>query len=107
MRPEDMDYDRPVQTASSAPDLGAEVAAALAAASIVFKDDPTYSKKLVRGATTAYKFARDTGRRQTYSKGNPAIEPFYNSTGYAPLDLVFNNNWHIRTCTTINTYFQK
>ncbi|XP_078173070.1 endoglucanase 12-like [Carex rostrata] len=82
MRPEDMDYDRPVQTASSAPDLGAEVAAALAAASIVFKDDPTYSKKLVRGATTAYKFARDSGRRQKYSKGNPAIEPFYNSTGY-------------------------
>jgi hypothetical protein len=82
MRPEDMNYPRPVQVASSAPDLGGEVAAALAAASIVFQDDPAYSKKLVRGATTIYKFARDPGHRQTYSKGNPAIEPFYNSTGY-------------------------
>lgn len=87
MRPEDMDYDRPVQTTSSGPDLGAEVAAALAAASIVFKDDTAYSKKLVRGATAAYKFARDSGRRQRYSKGNPYIEPYYNSTGYASLDM--------------------
>jgi endoglucanase len=85
-----MDYDRPVQTTSSASDLGAEVAAALGAASIVFQDDPAYSKKLVRGATTAYKFARDTGRRQTYSKGNQYIEPFYNSTGYACLDTQSN-----------------
>ncbi|KAJ4761809.1 Endoglucanase [Rhynchospora pubera] len=82
MRPEDMDYPRPVQTTSAAADLGAEVAAALAAASIVFRDDPAYSKKLVRGASTAYKFARDTGHRQKYSKGNPYIEPFYNSTGF-------------------------
>ncbi|OAY71183.1 Endoglucanase 12 [Ananas comosus] len=81
-RPEDMDYPRPVQTASSAPDLAGEVAAALASASIVFNDDAAYSKKLVHGAATAYKFARDLGHRQTYSRGNPYIEPYYNSTGY-------------------------
>ncbi|OAY78565.1 Endoglucanase 12 [Ananas comosus] len=73
---------RPVQTASSAPDLAGEVAAALASASIVFNDDAAYSKKLVHGAATAYKFARDLGHRQTYSRGNPYIEPYYNSTGY-------------------------
>ncbi|KAJ3675362.1 hypothetical protein LUZ60_004404 [Juncus effusus] len=82
MRPEDMDYPRPVQTATSAPDLAAEVAAALAAASIVFRDDSAYSQKLVKGASAAYKFARSSGRRTFYSKGNPYIEPFYNSTGY-------------------------
>lgn len=81
-RPEDMDYPRPVQTATSAPDLGGEIAAALAAASIVFRDDATYSKKLIKGAALAYNFARDRGHRTPYSRGNPYIEPFYNSTGY-------------------------
>lgn len=77
-----MDYRRDVQTANSAPDLGAEMAAALAAASIVFRDDNSYSKKLVKGATTVFAFAREFGRRTPYCRGNPVIEPFYNSTGY-------------------------
>ncbi|KAH7670842.1 Glycoside hydrolase family 9 protein [Dioscorea alata] len=81
-RPEDMDYTREVQVASSAPDLGAEVAAALASASIVFRDDATYSKKLLKGASAVYNFARDMGKRTMYSLGNAAIAPFYNSTGY-------------------------
>lgn len=81
-RPEDMDYPRPVQTSSSAPDLAGEMAAAMAAASIVFRDDPAYSKKLSRGAETVFRFARDKGRRTRFSKGNPFIEPFYNSTNY-------------------------
>jgi len=81
-RPEDMAYPRPVQQASSAPDLGGEMAAALAAASIVFRDNPAYSKKLVRGAATVYKFARDSGKRTPYSRANPNIEYYYNSTGY-------------------------
>ncbi|CAL9136954.1 unnamed protein product [Musa acuminata var. zebrina] len=82
MRPEDMDYTRPVQTANSAPDLGGEVAAALAAASIVFRDDGVYSQKLLKGAAAVYKFARDPGHRTPYSRGNRYIQPFYNSTGY-------------------------
>ncbi|WOL01301.1 hypothetical protein Cni_G10017 [Canna indica] len=82
MRPEDMDYERPVQMASSAPDLGGEVAAALAAASIVFRDEATYSKKLLKGAAAVYKFARDSGHRSPYSRGVLSIELFYNSTGY-------------------------
>ncbi|KAK6911076.1 Glycoside hydrolase family 9 [Dillenia turbinata] len=81
-RPEDMDYSRPVQRTPSAPDLGGEMAAALAAASIVFKDDTAYSKKLVRAATTIWEFARDLARRTAYCKGNPYVEPYYNSTGF-------------------------
>lgn len=81
-RPEDMDYPRPVQTANSGPDLAGEMAAALASASIVFRDDAAYSKKLVKGAATVFAFARDSGRRTPYSRGNPYIDPYYNSTGY-------------------------
>ncbi|KAJ8639302.1 hypothetical protein MRB53_015996 [Persea americana] len=81
-RPEDMSYPRPVESVTSGPDLAGEMAAALAAASIVFQDDTTYSKKLVKGAETLFKFARDGGRRTPYSRGKPDIELFYNSTGY-------------------------
>ncbi|KAD3641830.1 hypothetical protein E3N88_31054 [Mikania micrantha] len=81
-RPEDMDYKRPTQMITSGPDLAGEMAAAFAAASIVFNDDAAYSKKLVEGAATVWKFARDNGKRGTYSKGNLFIEPYYNSTGY-------------------------
>ncbi|XP_028102452.1 endoglucanase 12-like [Camellia sinensis] len=81
-RPEDMDYPRPVQTAVSGPDLSGEMAAALAAASIVFRDDNSYSSKLVKGAATVFAFARDGGKRTPYSRGNLYIDPYYNSTGY-------------------------
>lgn len=81
-RPEDMDYARPVQTTYSGPDLAGEMAAAFAAASIVFRDDIAYSAKLVKGAATVFAFARDFGKRTTYSKGNPYIKYYYNSTGY-------------------------
>ncbi|GAB4855919.1 Endoglucanase 12 [Ancistrocladus abbreviatus] len=81
-RPEDMDYPRPIQTAYAGPDLAGEMAAAFAAASIVFQDDDAYSKKLIKGAQTVFSFARDGGKRTRYSSGNPWIAPYYNSTGY-------------------------
>ncbi|KAI3501708.1 hypothetical protein L1887_29676 [Cichorium endivia] len=81
-RPEDMDYKRPTQRITSGADLGGEMAAALASASIVFRDDIAYSKKLVQGAATVWTFARDSGKRSRYSRGNLFIEPYYNSTGY-------------------------
>jgi endoglucanase len=82
-RPEDMDYLRPAYTVSSAPDLGSEMAAALAAASIVFKDSPVYSRKLITGATNIWTFARRMGGRARYVAGLPPGEvPFYNSTSY-------------------------
>ncbi|GAV81923.1 Glyco_hydro_9 domain-containing protein [Cephalotus follicularis] len=81
-RPEDMDYKREVQTAYAGADLGGEMAAAFAAASIVFRDDNAYSKQLIKGAQTVFSFARDGGKRRPYSRGNPFIDIYYNSTGY-------------------------
>ncbi|CAD6260403.1 unnamed protein product [Miscanthus lutarioriparius] len=83
-RPEDMAYPRPSLPVSSAPDLGGEIAAALAAASIAFRDDDAYSKKLVHGAATMFEFAtRDwASEHATYSRHQQEIEPFYNSTSY-------------------------
>ncbi|KAJ7514211.1 hypothetical protein O6H91_23G033500 [Diphasiastrum complanatum] len=79
-RPEDMDYPRPVARISTGSDLAAEMAAALAAASIVFKDNAAYSKKLVSGAKALFQLSRD--RRGRYSASVPDAATFYNSTGY-------------------------
>ncbi|KAK6156435.1 hypothetical protein DH2020_010683 [Rehmannia glutinosa] len=102
-RPEDMDYPRRVQTANSAPELAAEMAAAMASASIVFRDNPAYSKKLRRGAETVFDFARDRARRTAYCRGNPYIEPFYNSTGYFD-EHMWGAAW-LFYATGNNTYF--
>ncbi|XP_076901953.1 endoglucanase 25-like [Bidens hawaiensis] len=89
MRPEDIDYDRPVTECSSCSDLAAEMAAALASASIVFKDNKAYSKKLVHGAATLWKFARD--QRGSYSNGADAAT-FYNSSMYWD-EFVWGGTW--------------
>ncbi|CAL0318681.1 unnamed protein product [Lupinus luteus] len=81
-KPEDMTYERSTITIFKGPDLAGEMAAALASASIVFQDDLTYSTTLIKGATTLFAFARDSGKRATYSHGDPNIQPYYNSTGY-------------------------
>ncbi|XP_020680103.1 endoglucanase 12 [Dendrobium catenatum] len=81
-RPEDMSYPRPIISVTSAPDLAGEISAALASASIVFRDNPSYSSRLLRAASTAYSFARSSSRRTPYSRSNPEIANFYNSTGY-------------------------
>ncbi|KAL6652456.1 hypothetical protein ACP70R_011381 [Stipagrostis hirtigluma subsp. patula] len=81
-RPEDMAYSRPSLPVTSAPDLGGEIAAALAAASIVFRDDADYSMKLVHGAATIYNFARDSGSHNPYSLQEPDIAPYYSSSGF-------------------------
>ncbi|KAF3796319.1 Endoglucanase 10 [Nymphaea thermarum] len=52
-------YPRPVYQRQGCSDLAAEMASALAAASIVFKGNEKYSKKLVHGARTLFKFSRD------------------------------------------------
>ncbi|KAL8139973.1 hypothetical protein V2J09_005994 [Rumex salicifolius] len=79
-RPEDIDYDRPITESHSCSDLAAELAACLASASIVFKDDKAYSTKLVHGARTLFKFSRD--QRGRYSMGGTEAATFYNSTMY-------------------------
>ncbi|GAB2284005.1 hypothetical protein Dimus_018488 [Dionaea muscipula] len=80
MRPEDIDYPRPVAECHSCSDLAGEMAAALAAASIVFKDNKAYSQKLVHGAKTLFKFSRQ--QRGRYSAGGTDASHFYNSTMY-------------------------
>ncbi|KAK4337805.1 hypothetical protein RND71_042292 [Anisodus tanguticus] len=89
VRPEDIDYPRPVTECHSCSDLGAEMAAALASASIVFKDNKIYSQKLVHGARTLFKFARE--QRGRYSSGNEA-SIFYNSTSYWD-EFVWGASW--------------
>ncbi|KAL8064220.1 hypothetical protein ABFX02_01G075900 [Erythranthe guttata] len=91
-RPEDIHEPRPAQISSSAPELAGEIAAALAAASVVFLDDADYSRKLVRGARTVFEFARAEGRSSSYSLGNPSIEPYYNSTDYHD-ELIWGSAW--------------
>ncbi|KAL7592827.1 endoglucanase 25 [Lactuca sativa] len=90
MRPEDIDYPRPVTTCSSCSDLAAEMAAALASASIVFKDNKIYSKKLVHGAETLWKFARD--QRGLYSGGGSDAATYYNSSMYWD-EFVWGGAW--------------
>lgn len=49
---------------------------ALASASIVFKDNKVYSKKLVHRAATVWKVARD--KRGIYTAGDTDAATFYN-----------------------------
>ncbi|KAL1811743.1 endoglucanase 9 [Daucus carota subsp. sativus] len=99
MRPEDIDYHRPVTECHSCSDLAAEMAAALASASIVFKDNKTYSKKLVHGAKTLFKFARD--QHGMYSIGTEAAN-FYNSTSYWD-EFAWGGAWMY--CATGNNFY--
>ncbi|XP_033146464.1 endoglucanase 21 isoform X2 [Brassica rapa] len=61
MRPEDIDYERKVHICiSECPNLAAEMAAALASASIVFSENDAYSQKLIQGAKILYRFAESS-----------------------------------------------
>lgn len=91
MRPEDIDYPRPVTECHSCSDLAAEMAAALAAASIVFKDNKAYSQKLVHGAKTLFRFSRDQRGRYSAGGGSDAAL-FYNSTSYWD-EFVWGGAW--------------
>ncbi|GJU30381.1 endoglucanase 25-like protein [Tanacetum coccineum] len=86
MRPEDIDYTRPVTICSNCSDLVAEMAAVLASASIIFKDNKLYSKKLVHGAETLWKFAKN--QRGLYSAGGGLIQ--LNHGRPQPLQYVAN-----------------
>ncbi|KAG1371418.1 endoglucanase 9 [Cocos nucifera] len=90
MKPEDIDYPRPVYVCHSCSDLAAEMAAALAAASIVFKDNKAYSQKLVHGAATVWKFAREQRGRYSPRGSDPSL--FYNSTSYWD-EFVWGGAW--------------
>lgn len=103
-RPEDMDYVRRTQTCNTGPDVAGEMAAAFAAASIVFRDNAAYSKKLVQGAETVFSFARDSGKRRSYSRDNTYISLYYNSTGYYD-EYIWGSAW-LYYATGNSTYIQ-
>ncbi|KAK7259296.1 hypothetical protein RIF29_24900 [Crotalaria pallida] len=95
-RPEDMDTPRNVYKIDKntpGTEVAAETAAALAAASLVFKKtDPTYSKTLARRATSVFEFADKY--RGSYSNGlKPIVCPFYCSySGYED-ELLWGAAW--------------
>ncbi|XP_024371991.1 endoglucanase 25 [Physcomitrium patens] len=104
-KPEDMDYPRPAYAVNSGPDLAGEMAAALAAASIVFKDSPQYSRKLRTGAINIWTFARDKGKRQRFVANIPEGEVgFYNSTSFWD-EYIWGGAW-MYYATGNNSYLQ-
>ncbi|KAL3641503.1 Beta-glucosidase cel3A [Castilleja foliolosa] len=98
-RPEDMETDRSVYSVSASnpgSDVAAETAAALAAASIVFrKVDKRYSKLLLNTAKNVMQFAID--HRGAYSDLlGPFVCPFYCSySGYKD-ELLWGAAWLFR-----------
>lgn len=95
-RPEDMDTPRNVYKVSPqnpGSDVAAETAAALAAASIVFKDsDPSYSSTLLHTAQKVFAFADKY--RGSYSESlSSVVCPFYCSySGYND-ELLWGASW--------------
>ncbi|OMO63939.1 Glycoside hydrolase, family 9 [Corchorus capsularis] len=100
IRPESISYTRPAIPCSTCPALAAEMAAALAAASIVFKDDQGYSKKLVHGADILFKFATK-GEGENYAGGSDPPS-HYNSSGFWD-EFVWGGAWMY--CATGNSSY--
>ena len=95
-RPEDMDTDRTVYKIDGqnpGSDVAAETAAALAAASLVFrKSDSSYSKRLLHTAMRVFDFA-DKHRGAYSSSLKSAVCPFYCSySGYQD-ELLWGAAW--------------
>ncbi|XP_044484580.1 endoglucanase 1-like [Mangifera indica] len=95
-RPEDMDTPRnvyKVSTQNPGSDVAAETAAALAAASLVFKDsDPSYSSRLLKTAMKVFDFA-DKYRGSYSDSLNSVVCPFYCSySGYQD-ELLWGASW--------------
>ncbi|XP_058099696.1 endoglucanase 10-like [Magnolia sinica] len=94
-RPEDMEYPRPVSMCKLASDLAGETAAALASASLVFKDEKAYSKELIQVAEELFAFAtneENLGRYTMDKDCGAEAQNFYNSSGYLD-ELVWGGTW--------------
>jgi endoglucanase len=93
-RPEDMTMARPsfkVDTTSPGSEPAAEAAAALAAASLVFKKDPAYRDSLLQHATELFRFA--DSHRGVYSDSVPAAAAFYKSYSGFGDELLWAAAW--------------
>lgn len=94
MRPEDGNLVRPslkLDPTTPGSEVAAETAAAMAAASMVFRaTDVAYADLLVTHAKQLFNFS-DT-YRASYSLSIPAVQDFYNSTGYGD-ELLWGATW--------------
>ncbi|XP_042493406.1 endoglucanase 9-like [Macadamia integrifolia] len=104
-RPEDMDTVRSVYSVSASnpgSDVAGETAAALAAASMVFrKVDPTYSKLLLSTAKNVLQFAVQYQGSYSDSLGS-AVCPFYCSySGYKD-ELLWGASWLLRATNDVS-----
>ncbi|KAI3851259.1 hypothetical protein MKX03_002247 [Papaver bracteatum] len=95
-RPEDMDTDRMAYAINSThpgSEVAAEMAAALAASSIVFKSiDPAYSKTLLNRATQVFNFANTYQGNYKDSLPN-TVCPFYCDFSGFQDDLAWGSAW--------------
>lgn len=89
-----MDYTRTAYAVTAGADLAGEMAATMAAASIVFRDNPSYSKKCLVAAKSLLNFAQDPGKRSRYTAqvADPDTATFYNSTSYWD-EYLWANAW--------------
>ncbi|XP_028805637.1 endoglucanase 3-like isoform X2 [Neltuma alba] len=106
-RPEDMDTVRTVYWVSPdkpGSDVAGETAAALAAASIVFRRvDPAYSKRLMGTAQKVFQFALQYQGSYSSSLGS-AVCPFYCSySGYKD-ELLWGAAWLFRATNAVYYY---
>ncbi|XP_041004322.1 endoglucanase 9-like [Juglans microcarpa x Juglans regia] len=104
-RPEDMDTSRTVYWVSPSnpgSDVAAETAAALAAASMVFrKVDPKYSRLLLKTAKNVFQFAMKYRGAYSDSLGS-AVCPFYCSySGYKD-ELLWGAAWLLRATNDVS-----
>ncbi|MCO5562776.1 hypothetical protein L7F22_016408 [Adiantum nelumboides] len=93
-RPEDMDESRPsyiLNTSMPGSEVAAEVAAAMASASLVFrKDQASYSETLVKHARELFHFANTS--RDSYTSSYPVEQTYYNSTSFGD-ELLWAASW--------------
>jgi len=93
-RPETMTRKRTltkIDTKTPGTEVAAETAAAMAAASLVFKESDTkYSSTLLKHAKQLFDFADNN--RGSYSVNIPEVQSYYNSTGYGD-ELLWAASW--------------
>lgn len=96
-RPEDLDHfndtNRTTIAVASGSDLAGEMAGALAAAAIVFKDHPKYALQLLTGAEALYAFAKQRpGLFVNNTELPPSERALYNSSNFHD-ELIWGSTW--------------
>ncbi|CAH8344339.1 unnamed protein product [Eruca vesicaria subsp. sativa] len=109
-RPEDMDTPRTafaIDAPGPASDLAGEIAAALAAASIAFKQsNPTYSRLLLNKAIQTFQYAdMHRGSYADSPNGHKAACPFYCSANGYKDELLWGAAW-LRRATGSDDYLE-